>query len=209
MPHPHPTSRRQPTTSPPEPMIHHKAIPSRKDPGTRSQWSKTHVVHKIDDQPIDKPYGVSSKRKLLRPHQLNRHHDLIRQFLAQGLGLTTAEREVTFRLLRLYAYYTHVYPKAKQIAAEPGCSVATFWRTVALLEEDGLLIRVNRYIIRKKAQISNLYLLDKLVLAIARMLSEHSKPCTQRWARAFLEMSGKKFWSGIWGWALSQCRAPP
>lgn len=197
------------TTSSPEPMIHHKATPSGHDPGTRSHWSKTRVVHKLDGHSIDKPYGVSSRRKLLRPHQLNRHHDLIRRFLAHDLALTTAEREVVFRLLRLYAYYEHVYPKAKQIAAEPGCSTATFWRTVALLEEDRLLIRVNRYIIRKKAQISNLYLLDKLVLALARMLSEHSKPFTQRWVQSFLAMSGRRFWSGIWGWPLPSCRAPP
>ncbi len=201
--------RHRGTTPSPKPVIHHRSSPPEDDPKSQPKAFNGQIIHKLEGRDIDIPYGVSSKRKLLRPHQLNRYHHLIWNFLKHDLGLHTAEREVVFRLLRLYAYYTHIYPKAKQIAAEKGCSVATFWRTVAILEEDGLLTRINRYIIREKAQISNLYLLDKLVLALARMLSEHSKPFTQRWVQHLLEMSGREFWSGIWKWDLSKCRAPP
>ncbi|GAI35243.1 unnamed protein product, partial [marine sediment metagenome] len=90
--------------------------------------------------------------------------DLTRNFTVFGgcqqprkMKLTTAEREVTLRLLRFWAYYGNVYPKASTVAAEPGCSKATFWRTIALLERLGLMRRINRYVIRPHAQISNLY----------------------------------------------------
>lgn len=202
-------SQHRGTTPSPKSVIHHRTPPSSNGSQVQPAPFNGRIIHKLAGKDIDIPYGVSSKRKLLRPHQLNRYHHLIWSFLKHDLGLETAQREVVFRLLRLYAYYTYVYPKAKQIAAEPGCSVATFWRTVALLEEDGLLTRVNRYIMREEAQISNLYLLGKLVLAIARMLYEHSKPFTQRWVQPLLAMPGRQFWSGIWKWDLAQCRAPP
>jgi len=144
-----------------------------------------------------KPYGVSSSQRVLSPQLLLKKYALVRECLKYPLGLTTAQREVVLRLLRYWAYYGNVYPKETTITEEPGCSKATFWRTVRVLEERGLLQVVNRYVIRIHAQISNLYRLDRLVVVLARYLAEHGVAFLEKWLTPALTMPGRLFW-GSW-----------
>lgn len=151
-------------------MIHHKPYPHipRK---IIVSYSKLH----------ERPYGVSSSRRILSPQLLAKKYDLIRDCLEHVLGLTTAEREVVLRLLRYWAYYGYVYPKEATITEQPGCSKATFWRTIRLLKSLGLVMVINRYVICAHAQISNLYRLDRLLILIARYLAEHG---TRAWHKS-------------------------
>lgn len=144
-----------------------------------------------------KHYGVSSHFRILSPTVLTRRHDRIGGALYELFGLTIAEREVVLRLLRLWVYYGLVYPKEKQITREPGCSKATFWRTIKKLEDLGIIQRINRFLIKEKPQISNIYLLGKLVLLLVRWLAEHGQKFYEEWLKPCLEMPGKKFWGGV------------
>jgi len=123
-------------------------------------------------------YGVPMKRKILTCELYNKRFDEIRHYLDRNMGLTLAEREGILRLLRIYAYYGRVYPKASQIADDfgnmiKGCSKRSFWRAIAKLREDGLVQVHNRYLHGR--QISNCYRLDKLILCLVRWLLEHGK----------------------------------
>lgn len=123
-------------------------------------------------------YGVPMKRKILTVELFNKRFDEIRHYLDRNIGLTLAERESILRLLRIYAYYGRVYPKASQIADDfgnmiPGCSKRSFWRAITKLREDGLVQVHNRYLHGR--QISNCYRLDKLILCLVRWLLEHGK----------------------------------
>jgi hypothetical protein len=167
-------------------MIHHKSpsLPNR-------------VIVSYSRLNIDKRYGVSQSRRILSPQLLLKRFDMVRDCLSEVLGLTTAQREVVLRLLRLWAYYGRVYPKESQITLEPGCSKATYWRTVRLLEELRLISVINRYVIRPHAQISNLYRLDRLALLLARYLNEHGIGFLEDWLSPFLTMPGRLFWRYI------------
>ncbi|MBA7477216.1 hypothetical protein ES707_12618 [subsurface metagenome] len=121
-------------------------------------------------------YGVPMSRKILTCELYTRRFDEIRHYLDRNIGLTLAERDGILRLLRIYAYYGRVYPKASQIASDfgnmvPGCSKRSFWRAIAKLREDGLIQVHNRYLHGR--QISNCYRLDKLILCLVRWLLEH------------------------------------
>jgi len=121
-------------------------------------------------------YGVPTSRKLLSVELYNKRFDEIRHYLEQNIGLTLAERDGILRMLRIYAYYGRVYPKASQIADDfgnmiPGCSKRSFWRAIAKLREDGLIQVRNRFLHGR--QISNCYRLDKLILCLVRWLLEH------------------------------------
>jgi len=123
-------------------------------------------------------YGVPMKRKILTCELYNKRFDEIRHYLDRNMGLTLAEREGILRLLRIYAYYGRVYPKASQIADDfgnmiKGCSKRSFWRAIAKLREDDLVQVHNRYLHGR--QISNCYRLDKLILCLVRWLLEHGK----------------------------------
>lgn len=123
-------------------------------------------------------YGVPMKRKILTCELYNKRFQEIREYLDRNMGLTPAERESILRLLRIYAYYGRVYPKASQIADDfgnmiPGSSKRSFWRAIAKLREDGLVQVHNRYLHGR--QISNCYRLDKLILCLVRWLLEHGK----------------------------------
>ena len=167
-------------------MIHHKDLIPR-----------NRIIVSYYNMCRDKRYGVSSSFRVLSPGLLCRKYDSVRECLQTCLGLTTAQREVTLRLLRLWAYYGKVYSKESLISSEPGCSKATFWRTVRLLEERGLIEVVNRFLIRPHAQISNIYRLDRLVLLLARYLAEHGHHFLQGWLTPALTMPGREFWSQI------------
>jgi len=142
-----------------------------------------------------KPYGVSSSRRVLSTGLLLKRFDEVRNCLQYRLGLTVSQREVVLRLLRMWAYYGYCYPKEALITSEPGCSKATYWRTIRRLEDVGLLSVVNRYVIRPHAQISNLYLLDQLVLVLARYISERREFDCPRWLTPVLTMPDRTFWS--------------
>lgn len=164
-------------------MIHHKVPVYRKE--------RRRIVYCRD---LRDGYGVSCSRGILSPSLFLRKFDYIRDCLKQRLGLTTAQREVALRLLRLYSYYGAAYPKESQITSDPGCRKATFWRTVKLLEELGLVEVVNRFLIRPHAQISNLYRLDRLVVVIARYLADHIAHVWPDWLKPALAMPPRLFW---------------
>lgn len=194
------------TQSPPDEktLAHHKDPPLPSSKKVLARKPKNKIIHKINGTSIDKPYGVPKARRILTPGLLNKRWDDIVRFLKHHLGLTTAEREAILRLLRLAAYYPDVYPKASQIAEDPGCSTRTFWRAIAKLKEMGLITVINRFLIREEAQISNLYILRKLMVAIARYLHEHCVHFGQAWLEPFLSMPARRFWRAIkkWPWTL-------
>ena len=170
----------------PDSMIHHKGG------GHRNK-----IIVSYRSLYKDKPYGVSSASRVLSPQLLFKKFDYIRECLIHPIGLTTAQREVTLRLLRLWAYYGYVYPKEAQVTGEPGCSKATYWRTLHIMRELGLVQVINRFVIRPHAQISNLYRLDRLLLLLARYISEHGHAFYESWLRPYLTMPGREFWSQI------------
>lgn len=165
---------------------------------TMIHHNTSYIIIKSLREEVIRYYGVSSNFRVLSPGLLLKHWDRIIWFLRGVLQLTTAEREVAIRLLRLWVYYGKVYPKEKQITALPGCSKATFWRTVRKLRELHLIEVVNRFVLREKAQISNLYRLNNLVLAIARYLMEKNIPVPSWGIKGALELPGSVFWRKIY-----------
>ncbi len=167
----------------PEPVIHHK-VPSPYIVGSTLE----------DIEKRGKRYGVSSSHKVLTKGLLLKQFDLVRDCLAEVCELTPAERDEILQLLRLHAYYPQVYPKAIQVASDTGRGVATFWRAVGRLRDMNLLTVVPRFLIRVEAQISNLYLLDDLIILIARYLAEHGQGFAVKWLSPWLSMAGSVFW---------------
>jgi len=139
-------------------------------------------------------YGVPTTRRMITPGVLNKKHHLIVGYLGE-IGLTAAERQVTLELLRLFAYYGKVYPKANAFEELRGCSRRSFWRAIAKLEEVGFVDRINRYLNHR--QISNAYRLDKLVLCIIRYLTEHGLPFLDQFTRDILRDTAAGFWNII------------
>lgn len=164
-------------------MIHHKV-----------QHTIHRIIYKSRDRSAPSPYGVSPSQRVLSPQLLLKKHTQVRDCLAEVVKLSIAQREVVFRLLRLWAYYGKVYPKESSVTDDPGCSKATFWRTIRLLEKRGLVTVINRYVIRPQAQISNLYRFDKLLLIIARYLAEHGQAFREKWLAPYLQLPGRDFW---------------
>ncbi len=168
-------------------MIHHKVF-----------WYSDIPVYSSRGCRLPSPYGVSPAFRVLSPQVLLKRFDHVRDCLQDVLGLTGSQREAVLRLLRIFAYYGQVYPKASLIAAQPGCSKATYWRTIRHLEALGLIEVINRYIVRPHAQISNLYRLDRLIILIARYLAEHGVHFAERWLEPYLAMAGSIFWRLAW-----------
>lgn len=164
-------------------MIHHKS----------KLYSNRRIVY-YKGTSLSPSYGVSQSRRVLTAGVFLSKFDQVRNCLADVLNLTISQREVILRLLRLYAYYGNVYPKESMITLNPGCSKATFWRTVKQLQSLGLISVVNRYLIRPHAQISNLYKFDRLLLIIARYLAEHGVAFYEKWLKPYLAMPGHQFW---------------
>lgn len=193
------------STPSPRLMIHHKE---------RNNHDSRYSCPLVYNNSSRVPYGVS--RPLLTPGLLIKRHERIRAFMEGTLNLTQTQAEVCLRLVRTYSYYGVVYPKATQVAYAPnreaearygiinprssvvtgdrGCSVATFWRTIRKLEDSGLLVVTNRYINRSHAQISNLYRLDKLIMAIVRYLAEHGTKFVSKYLEPYLQLPGSIFW---------------
>jgi len=139
-------------------------------------------------------YAVPAPRRMLSPGLLLKKHHYIRAYLV-SLGLTPSEREIAFHLLRLYAYYGKVYPKACEFTDTGGCSKRSFWRAVAKLEDSGLIDRINRYL--HHLQISNCYRLDKLALCIVRYLTEHGYQPLDEFTRGIIIKTANSFWRTI------------
>jgi len=171
----------------PDSVIHHK-----------DYSNSIHIIYKSKGKLLSPPYGVSPSRRVLSPQLLFKKFDAVRDCLQHSLGFTTAQREVTLRLLRLWAYYGNVYPKEALITQEPGCKKATFWRTIRRLEDLGLIDVINRFLIQPHAQISNLYRLDRLIVLLARYLAEHGVRFFEKWLAPALTMPGLLFWRQIY-----------
>ncbi len=172
----------------PDSMIHHKIKDGKSNIIIRSRRGIPTLY-----------YGVSSAWKAISAQLLLKRWNQVRDCLQNTVGLTTAQREVALRLLTFATHYRDVYVKEITVTAEPGCSKVTYWRTVRLLEEAGLLQVFNRFIVRQHAQISNLYRLDRLILLVARYLAEHGVPFLQRELQPALRMEGSLFWPWILG----------
>jgi len=140
-------------------------------------------------------YGVPSERRIITAGVFSKRFDHIRDCLIM-LGFTRAKSDVILALVRLYAYYGKVYPKAAQVAEYPICSKRTFWRTIADLEQDGLIERTNRYL--NHLQISNAYRLDRLILILARYIAEHGAQQFTDFAYKLMGFAGSNFWRAIW-----------
>lgn len=150
-------------------------------------------------------YGVSRSRRIISPQTILRRFDQIRRCLAGPLGLSRKERDVVLELLRLWSYYEEIYPKADQVARAAWCGRATYWRTVRMLEDRGLITVINRYLVREEAQISNLYRLDKLIIVLAKYLAEHGLKFAESWIRPYLMIP----WPDIWRLNFDAARASP
>lgn len=185
-------------TNTPKMMIHHK--PLRTSP---------YIIIKSNVDLYVKPYGVSPDDRIITKGVMLKKFDSIRDCLEHTLGLSRAQRDVVLRLLLLWAYYGKVYPKESEISEAPICSKATFWRTIKLLRELGLVKVVNRYVMRPHAQISNLYLLRNLLIVIARWLAEHGYTSPAKWVSRYLRMSGQVFWSFRFVNMSASPHAPP
>ena len=140
-------------------------------------------------------YGVPSERRIITAGVFSKRFDHIRDCLIM-LGFTRAKSDVILALVRLYAYYGKVYPKAAQVAEYPICSKRTFWRTIADLEQAGLIERTNRYL--NHLQISNAYRLDRLILILARYIAEHGAQQFTDFAYKLMGFAGSNFWRAIW-----------
>lgn len=168
-------------------MIPHKVL-----------YPNKQIFHYKNKEPCSEPYGVSLASRVLSPQALLRKFDHIRIYLKDCLHLSTTQREVVFAMLTLWCYYGKVYPKERQITDEAYCSKPTFWRTITLLRSHNLITVVNRYIMREHAQISNVYLLDKLVYAIAKYLSEYGYKSASNLFSTLCAMNGSLFWRTIY-----------
>ena len=140
-------------------------------------------------------YGVPPQRRIITPGVLRKRGNLIVDCL-RSLGYPAWRRSVILELVRLYAYYGKVYPKARHIAEDAYCSKRTFWRAIQQLEQDGFIERNNRFL--HHLQISNAYRLDKLILVITRYISEHAEHLFAKDAPDFVFQPGHIFWTLIW-----------
>lgn len=142
-------------------------------------------------------YGCSKVGRYLSPQFLLKHFDNLRDLFANNLGCTAGERECLFNIIRLWAYYGKVYPKAAQFSEYPGCSKMTFRRTIRKLVTLNVIVVIKRYLEPYRRQISNLLQLDKLLILIARYLAEHGVGFLEKWLKPALTMPGQQFWSQI------------
>lgn len=152
-------------------------------------------------------YGVSSTYRLLSTGLFIKKYEDIRKFLENVLGFSVGNRDVTLRILRLWASYGKVYAKVADMGQKPGSSKSTTHRTISKLKELGLLKVIPRYLIPWRRQISNLYLLNKLLLVLARYLAEHGQRFYQKWLEPYMAMPGREFW-GVFAWSDDLCSLP-
>jgi len=173
------------TTETAEPVAQRK--PSQDTLNNKDTLNTTNLLNSLT-------YGVPAPKRMLTPSLLLKKHDYILSYL-KSIGLTTAERPAAFYLLRLFAYYGKVYPKAPNYSEDFYNSKRSFWRAVAKLSDSGLIDRTNRYL--HHLQISNSYRLDKLVLCIIRYLAEHGCPYFDHFTQDIIRQTDNSFWRAI------------
>ncbi len=196
----------------PELMIHHKL--------RSNGLIKEYLLYR---EGIDRTYDVSKTYRILTPSLLNKRYDNVRRCLSDVVGLTKAQTRVALNLLRFWAYYGQITPRASTIAGEydetPQMAVwraehnmgapphrgevgtATVWRTVRRLSELGLMRAIPRRRIHPHAKISTFFNLTGLLIVIARYLAEHGVQFFEKWLKPYLSMPGSQFWQG---WGLSR-----
>lgn len=143
---------------------------------------------------IGKRYGVSRHSRLITKELYLKRLPRLREALTIYLGLTPAQREITLELLRYWAYYGLVYPPEWQVTENRLGSKATFWRTIKLLKELGLIAVINRYVFRPHAQISNLYRLDRLCILLLHYLASHGETLIPHWLEPVICQPALTFW---------------
>ena len=144
---------------------------------------------------IEKRYGVPQTYRILTMGNYHKHHDDINTMLRVVGGLENRERVAIFCLLRLFLYYGKVYPKAADVADQEYISKRTVWRAIGKLRDLGVVEVINRYV--KHKQISNLYRLDKLVVMVARFISEHHPTIFGDFGDKLTSFF-RSFWDEIW-----------
>lgn len=175
-------------------MVHHNSRPLTSLPLTffyRRRKSKEHSSSR-------KPYGVPSPHRVLPQGVIFKRWRDVQAFFRVTMGLTDPERGVVSELVRLWMIKGEVYAKAKQVKETAKVSHRAFWHTIKRLEEMKMIQVVNRYVQREKAQISNLFLLEKLIFALARFLAECGERNLGPMMARFLALPGQEFWSRIW-----------
>ena len=144
---------------------------------------------------VGKRYGVPQLHRILTMGNYHKHHDDINTMLRVACGLENRERGAIFCLLRLFLYYGKVYPKAADVADQEYISKRTYWRAIGKLRDLGVVEVINRYV--KHKQISNLYRLDKLIVMIARFISEHHPIIFGDFGDKLTSFF-RSFWDEIW-----------
>uniref|UniRef100_A0A6M3LV62 Putative DNA binding, helix-turn-helix domain containing protein n=1 Tax=viral metagenome TaxID=1070528 RepID=A0A6M3LV62_9ZZZZ len=142
-------------------------------------------------------YGVSYDHRVLTKGVFLKQFDRVRDFLKYVLGFSVGERDFTLGLLEYWAYYGKCYPKIADLTHKPGCSESTAHRALRKLKDLGLARVIERYLEPRRRQISNLLLLHKLLILIARYLAEHGVAFYEKWLKPYLTMPGREFWSQI------------
>jgi len=154
-------------------------------------------------------YGVSLDYRVLTKGLFIKQFDHIRGFLQGTLGLTAKQREVIFALLKLWVHYGKCYPTVAMLCREAYCSKSTALRILKLFDDLGFIEVVHRDLKPYRRQISNLYLLHKLLLLIARYLAEHGHAFREKWLTPYLAMPGALFWSWRGGLITPSARSAP
>lgn len=129
----------------------------------------------------------------------SRHFSTIRDFF-KGLGFSNFERETMLKLLNFNSYYgANVFPSIPYLATDCQVSQRTVQYALAKAEDIGLLERQARHYQDAEGKVkqrSNLFRLDKLVLMVLKVISEHGEVL----AKAVLRMlnSFGNFWQEVW-----------
>ncbi len=166
------------------------------------KWSRDHTyqILRIIEGGKGNHYGVSYKPKILTPGLFFKHHDRVMVFLRDTLRLSPRQCEITEQLLRFYIFYSSVYPSQKDCSGRHRGTKPTFWRTISKLEEMGMIVRIPRYFVREKAQTSNLYEMEKLLILLARYIREHGAALADNCIKLIIDLGGAEFWS----WAFNR-----
>ena len=139
-------------------------------------------------------YGVSSYYRVLTKGVFLKQFDHVRDFLQHVLGFSVGERDFTLGVLEYWAHYGNCYAKVADLTHKPGCSESTAHRALRKLKNMGLASVIERYLEPRRRQISNLLILHKLLILIARYLAEHSVAFLEKWLQPYLRMTGQMFW---------------
>jgi hypothetical protein len=148
-------------------------------------------------------YGRSALGKTPSKGVLLKGFDKMNNFMKGTFGLTTAEAYSMQEVVRIAIYYGNVYLKTAHFAGQPGRSQSTLRRAIRKLKNLGLITVIPRYLEPVRRQISNLYILQNLLLLFARYLAEHGQAFGEKWLKPYLKLPGSVFWRIDWRENLS------